>query len=67
MKQNIKEWAKINGLSPTEFRNEIFMYVAALGTMEIDNINDGSDTVIHTTNDGKSDIQVIVRRYNEKN
>lgn len=59
---NIKEWAKINGLTPKEFTREILGYAATVGTMEIDKDGDDIDTLVYKVEDDVGKIEVIIRR-----
>ena len=58
---NIKEWAKINNLTPEQFKNDIAEIMAAIGTMDIDD-KPGKSMAVWTLSDSKGPIQVIVRR-----
>lgn len=62
MKINIPEWAKVNGMTPEQFKNEIAETMATVGAMELEAKGDESDMVVWTIRDEAGPIQVIVRR-----
>lgn len=64
---DIEQWAKLNNMTPEEFECEMYEIIAAIGTMQIDKADDDIDMVIFNCSDSISDIQVSVRRINDKN
>jgi len=59
---NISEWAKLNGFSKEEFKKEIVLTMAAIGSLEIENVERDADMAVWTVDfDGKH-VQVAVRR-----
>jgi len=61
---NIKEWAKINNLTPDEFKTEIASFMAVIGSMELDSVEnkDQSNGVTFSVSDSAYDYKVIVTR-----
>jgi len=60
MKMELTEWAAINGLTPREFKAELFTAACAAATMEID--YNGNQAVIFTCSDSVGDITLTVER-----
>ena len=59
---NISELAKLNGFSKEEFKEEIVLTMAAIGSLEIERVEGDADMAVWTVDfDGKH-IQVTVRR-----
>ena len=55
--------AKSNGLTPEEFKKDVFMTAAALGPKSIDENNDHKGGVLKfTCSDGSSDIVMYIER-----
>lgn len=63
MKVDIEQWAKMNNLTPEEFKEEVFTVAAALGAMDLDARGVGSDEVMKfTRSDSVGKIELYVRR-----
>lgn len=58
---NISEWANHNGMTPNEFKNEIVMTMAAIGTMELDAKSDDNDMAVWIVEYAGKPVQVMVR------
>jgi hypothetical protein len=56
-----KNMAEENGLTPEEFRKEIFCVAACLGAMDLDKEECTGDTVKFTTSFGGKKIHVYVK------
>lgn len=55
-----KEVAKQNGLDASEFKQEILMCAATIGSLKLD--EDNADEFIFTCSDLASDIEVSIKR-----
>ena len=63
MKVDIEQWAKMNNLTPDEFKKEVFTMAAALGAMDLDDRGADSDEAMKfTRSDSVGEIEVYVRR-----
>ena len=63
MKVDIEQWAKMNNLTPEEFKKEVFTMAAALGAMDLDDRGADSDEAMKfTRSDSIGKIELYVRR-----
>ena len=63
MKVDIEQWAKMNNLTPEEFKKEVFTMAAALGAMHLDDRGADSDEAMKfTRSDSVGEIEVYVCR-----
>jgi hypothetical protein len=63
MKVNIDQWAKMNNLTPEEFKKEVFTMAAALGAMDLDGRGADSDEAMKfTCSDSVGEIELYVCR-----
>jgi hypothetical protein len=59
---NIRKWADANGMTPEEFKKEIFTYAACLGAMDLDARGAGKDEAMSfKTTGGTGEIEVLIR------
>jgi hypothetical protein len=59
---DIQKWAGFNGLTPDEFKKEIYTYAACLGAMDLDARGARSDELMRFTTTGETGtIEVFVR------
>ena len=63
MKVDIEQWAKMNNLTPEEFKKEVFTMAAALGAMDLDERGaDSGEAMKFTRSDSVGEIELYVRR-----
>jgi hypothetical protein len=60
-KMNIAEWARLNEMTPEEFKHEMVLTMAGIGSIDLDKLNDDND-VSYRCGFGKFAYQVIVRK-----
>ena len=61
----IEEWAKINGMTPDEFKKEVFTYAACLGAMDFDARKAGKDEAMRFTTTGETGTIELFIRYTD--
>lgn len=61
---NWSEIAELNGLSPEEFKKEVFTVAACIGAMELDEKEKGI-ALRFTCSDGIGPLELIVRRVED--
>jgi len=59
----IDKWAKLNGLTPDEFKKEVFTYAAILGAMDLDTINASKDEAMKFTTTGDTGTIELYVKY----
>ena len=63
MSLDIEQWAKLNNLTPSQFKNQIFTMAAALGAMELDDRGSDIETALKFAgSDSLGKIELYVRR-----
>jgi len=59
---DIKKWADANGMTPEEFKKEIFTYAACLGAMDLDARGAGKDQAMSFKTTGETgEVEVLIR------
>lgn len=62
-KMNIAEWARLNGMTPEEFKHEMVLTMASIGSMDMDRLADGDGyEIAYHCGFGESAYQVIVKK-----
>lgn len=46
-KMNIAEWARLNEMSPEEFKHEMVLTMAGIGSMDLDKLNGVNELTYH--------------------
>lgn len=60
--ESIDNWARRNGMTPEEFKREVFTSAAAIGAMEIDKRGDDGEALRFTCADSVGGITVYIKR-----
>lgn len=61
-KMNIAEWARLNEMSPEEFKHEIVLTMAGIGSMDIEQSQFQGNLFVYECGFSDSAYQVIVRK-----